>query len=274
MSAPASSQRTSRPRSASRVANSSNTRPGDWSTQSPSLSLTAPSAAEAVIPWPTEVAGQRRSGGNSAGSIDRLRPIPITAQSGGRASTRTPAAFSPRSRRRSATSPDTPARPAPRPPRRRRAAPRAEARHAPGPAGAGSPNTEAPCRAEPPKPAPSGPGRSLLLGGDHRAAGRPLERQLAGALVRRVDDSKVAARRAEGRHTTAGAGRPRRRVPGSVGRRAAAIHGQSHAPVGVQVEEQLAIADLGEGEREHGLWLREAPRQPPAAQPQAGGREP
>ena len=82
-----------RPRSASRAANSSSTRPGAASTQSPSLSLTAASAAAMVTPWPTEVAGQRRSGGNSAGSIARLRPIPITAQSGGRASSRTPAAL-------------------------------------------------------------------------------------------------------------------------------------------------------------------------------------
>jgi hypothetical protein len=43
-----------------------------------------------VAPRPIEIAGQRRSSGNSPGSIATLTPIPSTAQSGGRASIRTP----------------------------------------------------------------------------------------------------------------------------------------------------------------------------------------
>ena len=149
--------------------------------------MTASRAASTVAPWPTEVAGQRRSPGNSSGSIATLTPIPITAQSGGRASISTPATFASSIQtsfghliRASTGASDSIA-----------------SQTATGTESGSSSVLELERaqdrreqqrlarRRRPDAPAAAAPG-ALLAGGDHRAARRPGLGQLAGAVVGRV----------------------------------------------------------------------------------------
>ena len=277
--APAPSQRISRPRSASRSANSSSTRSGGASTQSPSLSLTAASAAAAVAPCPTEVAGQRRSGGNSSCSIARLRPIPITAQSGGRASSRTPAAL--RSLDPDVVRPLHPAlqtAPATPPPRRPPAAPRAAGGRARAPAGeaiaeysSALPAGAAQARPRRPRPAVCSSAVTTVPPGAPASASsraRSLVESVTRKWRRGRPKAVIAAVTAR-RRTTSSPG-PRPQPLGG----AAAVDGQRQAPVGVHVEDQLAGADVGEGEREDGaVTLTAGLHRDAVAHPQPGLRQ-